>query len=126
MSGAVLIADDNQSIRRVLRSVLEKDAECTVCGEAENGLVALQKIKELQPDLVVLDFSMPVLNGIEVLRAVKRARPAMPVILFTMFKDKYLEAEAFAAGASVIISKTDGIGTLVDQARVLLKYSRLY
>jgi two-component system chemotaxis response regulator CheB len=123
MLGAILIADDNQSVRRVLRTVLEKDGDCCICGEAENGAIAIQKVKELQPDLVVLDFSMPVLNGLEVLRALKRVRPAMPVILFTMFKDKYLEAEAYTAGASVVISKTTDIGTLVDQARVLLKYS---
>lgn len=124
MSRAILLADDNQSVRKVLRSVLEKQGDCTVCGEAENGYIAVQKVKELHPDLVVVDFSMPVLNGLEVIRALKQTRPAMPVILFTMFKDRYLEAEAFAAGASVVISKTDGIGILIEQAKVLLKYSQ--
>jgi DNA-binding NarL/FixJ family response regulator len=123
MPGTILIADDNLSIRRVLRFALENGG-CQICGEAENGSVALKKVRELHPDLVVLDFSMPVLNGLEVLRALKRERPAMPVILFTMFKDKYLEADAFAAGASVVISKAAGVDTLIEQARVLLKYSR--
>lgn len=124
MPGTVLIADDNLTIRKVLRSALEKEADCSVCGEAENGSIALQRVKELHPDLVVLDFSMPVLNGLEVLRALKQVRPAMPVIFFTMFKDKYLEAEAFAAGASVVISKATGLSSIVDQARILLRYSK--
>ncbi len=124
MARAILIADDNLSIRRVLRSALENVGECSICGEAENGATAIDKVKELHPDLVILDFSMPVLNGLEVLRALKRLRPTMPVILFTMFKDRHLEAEAFAAGASVVISKAAGIDTLIEQTRVLLKYSK--
>jgi len=123
MKGAILIADDNVSIRRVLRSALEK--EDYICGEAENGFVAIDKIKDLHPDLIILDFSMPGLNGLEVLRALKQERPAIPVILFTMFKDKYLEAEAFAAGASVVISKAAGLDSVIKQACVLLKYSHL-
>ena len=124
MPGTVLIADDNLSIRRVLRFALESEGGCTVCGEAENGSIAIAKARQLHPDLVILDFSMPAVNGLEVLRTLKREQPALPVILFTMFKDKYLEAEAFAAGASVVISKASGITTLIDQTRVLLKYSR--
>lgn len=123
MPQAILIVDDNLNIRRILRCVLEKDGDYSICGEAENGSIAIDKVIELNPDLVVLDFSMPVLGGLEVLRAVKRVRPAMPIILFTMFKDKYLDAEAFAAGASVVIAKAAGVDTLVEQVRVLLKYS---
>ncbi len=121
MKGAILIADDNVSIRRVLRSALEKE-DCSIC-EAENGFVAVDKVKELQLDLIILDFSMPGLNGLEVLRALKEECPATPVILFTMFKDKYLEAEAFAAGASVVLSKAAGLDSLIKQACVLLRYS---
>jgi two-component system invasion response regulator UvrY len=124
MPGAILIVDDNFSIRRVLRSALERDGGCKVCGEAENGSVALSKVRELHPDLVVVDFSMPVMNGLEVIRVLKRECPGMPVILFTMFKDTFLEAEAFAAGASVVISKAAGVNALIEQTRVLLKYSR--
>jgi two-component system chemotaxis response regulator CheY len=78
MPNAVLIADDNVSIRKVLRSALEKEGEYTICGEAENGSITIDKVQELHPDLVVLDFSMPVMNGLEVLRALKRLCPAMP------------------------------------------------
>jgi DNA-binding NarL/FixJ family response regulator len=120
---AILIADDNASVRRALRHVLEEESDWTICGEAVNGRDAIEKAERLQPDLVIVDFSMPVMNGLEAARALKRARPSTPVVLFTIFKDRFLEEEAFAAGISVVVAKEDGIGMLADQARILLKYS---
>ncbi len=122
MQRRILIADDNQAVRRAMRHMLEKDADYKVCGEAENGRDAVEKVRELQPDLVVVDFSMPVMNGLEVARALKRARPGIPIVLFTMFKDRFLEEEAFAAGVSVVVSKEEGISILSVCADVLLKY----
>ncbi len=123
MQRRILIADDNQAVRRAMRHMLEKDADFKVCGEAENGLEAIEKVGELRPDLVVVDFSMPIMNGLEVARALKRAEPGIPIVLFTMFKDRFLEEEAFAAGVSVVVSKEDGISMLSVCAGVLLKYS---
>ena len=120
---AILIADDNASVRRAVRHALEQSGEWTVCGEAVNGRDVVEKAEQLHPDLVVVDFSMPVMNGLEAARALKRCRPAMPVVLFTIFKDRFLEQEAFAAGISVVVAKEEGIGVLAEQAQVLLKYA---
>jgi DNA-binding NarL/FixJ family response regulator len=123
MQRRILIADDNQAVRRAMRHMLEMNADYKVCGEAGDGREAIEKEKELQPDLVVVDFSMPVMNGLEVARVLKRARPGVPIVLFTMFKDRFLEEEAFAAGVSVVVSKEEGISILDVCAGVLLKYA---
>jgi DNA-binding NarL/FixJ family response regulator len=120
---AILIADDNASVRRAIRHILEESGDLAVCGEAVNGREVIEKAEELHPDLVVVDFSMPVMNGLEAARALKRLKPALPVVLFTMFKDKFLEEEAFAAGISMVVAKEDGVAVLADRARVLLKYA---
>jgi DNA-binding NarL/FixJ family response regulator len=119
----ILIADDNLAVRRAMRRVLEMNADWRVCGEAENGREALEKERQLQPDLVVVDFSMPGMNGLEVARVLKRVSPATPVVLFTMFKDRFLEEEAFAAGVSMVVSKEEGIAMLAECAHALLRYS---
>jgi DNA-binding NarL/FixJ family response regulator len=117
------LADDNHAVRRAMRHTLERNEDYKVCGEAENGREAIEKERELQPDLVVLDFSMPVMDGLEVARALKRSRPGIPIVLFTMFKDRFLEQEAFAAGVNVVVSKEEGISILSVCAGVLLKYA---
>jgi DNA-binding NarL/FixJ family response regulator len=119
---AILIADDSAGVRRALRHLLEENGEWEVCAEAVNGLDAIEKEAELHPDLVVLDFSMPVMNGLETAKALKRTRPSLPVILFTIFKDRFLEQEAFAAGVSAVIAKENGVEALADYARVLFRY----
>ncbi|HUK26573.1 MAG TPA: response regulator transcription factor [Terriglobales bacterium] len=121
MQKAILIADDNEAIRRAIRKVLERSLDCTICGEATNGRELIEKERQLHPDLIVLDFSMPVMNGLEAARALKRERPGVPMLLFTMFKDRFLEEEAFAAGVSVVVSKEDGIAMLAECAGALLK-----
>ena len=123
MQRRILIADDNQAVRRAMRHMLEKEPDYKVCGEAEDGRDAVEKVKDLQPDLVVVDFSMPIMNGLEVARALKRARPGIPIVLFTMFKDRFLEDEAFASGVSVVVSKEEDISILSVCAGVLLKYA---
>jgi DNA-binding NarL/FixJ family response regulator len=120
---AILIADDNEAVRRAIRKVLERSLDCKICGEAENGRDAIEKERQLRPDLVVLDFSMPVMNGLEVARVLSREHPEVPLLLFTMFKDRFLEAEALAAGVSVVVSKEDGIALLAECADALLKHS---
>lgn len=121
MQRTILIVDDNEAVRRAIRHVLEKNPHWRVCGEAVNGREGIEKEKELQPDLVIVDLSMPVMNGLEVARALKRNRPTLHVVLFTMFKDKRLEEEAFASGISLVISKADGISALADFTDMLLR-----
>lgn len=123
MARDILIVDDSACVRKMIRHAFEKEAGCTICGEAENGVEGIEQAENLHPDLVVVDFSMRALNGLEVAKALRRSRPDMPIVLFTLFKDANLEREAFAAGVSFVVSKEEGLEGLTDSARFLLKYS---
>ena len=91
-----------------------------VCGEAENGREAIEKARELKPDLIVLDLSMPIMNGLEAAPVLRQMLPPVPIILFTLYANKFLEQEAFSAGVTAVVSKDANLKTLVSQAGELL------
>ena len=109
MASSVLIVDDNVSIRRSLRSCIEYHGEMIVCGEAENGAVALEKVKELQPDVVILDLQMPVMNGLEAAREIAVISPQTAMVMLTLHTHDQLVADAKAAGIAEVLSKTDAV-----------------
>ena len=120
MPKTVLVVDDNEFIRRALCLVLTSEGGFDVCGEAENGQDAIEKAQALHPDLIVMDLSMPVMNGIEAARALKALMPAVPVIIFSEYSDVFSENEARSAGISALVSKSQHVSVLVDKARALL------
>ncbi len=105
MSVKVLLADDHKIVRDGLRTLLEKNAEVKVVGEAEDGRTAVQLAKKLSPDIVIMDVAMPDLNGIEATRQILEERPAVKVIAVSMHSDKRFVAEMLKAGASAYLSK---------------------
>lgn len=115
----VLIVDDHAHIRRATRAIFESEPEFKVCGEAVNGREAIDKARELRPDLIVLDFSMPVMNGLEAARLLKKILPEVPVIMLTAHENAFSDLVARAAGVSAVISKENS-RDLVTQARTLL------
>jgi two-component system, chemotaxis family, chemotaxis protein CheY len=117
---SVLIVDDNASIRQALCELFKREADFEVCGEAENGKVAIQKAQELHPDLIVLDFSMPVMNGFEAARVVKRLMPTVPLIMYSAFGDQFAEHQARLIGFSEVVSKSEHASVLILKARSLL------
>jgi DNA-binding NarL/FixJ family response regulator len=119
MPKAVLVVDDNEFIRRSLCKVFTSEADFEVCGEAENGREAIEKALELRPDLIVMDLSMPVMNGIEAARALKGLLPTVPLIIFSAYSDVFSENEARSAGVAALVSKSDHVSVLIDKARVL-------
>lgn len=116
----LLIADDNPSIRHLVRSVLEQEGY-EICGEAEDGIQAIDSAKQLQPDLILLDISMPRLGGPEVASVLKRALPKTRIILFTLFDDAIGKAVATALGVDLVLSKTEGMETLLESVQTVLK-----
>jgi DNA-binding NarL/FixJ family response regulator len=118
---SILIVDDSSSIRRMLRAVLEVRSDWRVCGEAENGREAVDQALHLCPDLIVLDLSMPVMNGIQAARELQRLLPRVPILMFTTFSDSHTEKEALASGVAAVRSKLDGIGPLFASIQDLLK-----
>jgi DNA-binding NarL/FixJ family response regulator len=116
----ILIVDDSPVIRRTLRTLFELQTEWAVCGEAGNGRDGIDQALQLRPDLVVIDLIMPVMNGIEATRALKRLMPAIPLVMFTTFADTFLAKEALTAGVDVLVPKSEGATTLVRHIQTLL------
>ena len=107
MKHTVLIVDDNTRIRSSLRSWIEGNADFQVCGEAENGMVAVQKVEEMHPDIVILDLQMPVMDGLEAARKISNIAPATAMVMFTMHPSRELLKVAQAVGVRDVVSKTD-------------------
>ena len=115
----ILVVDDSRVVRDALRILFEKEHGLTICGEAEDGVDAIVKAKELKPDLILLDLVMPKLNGAVVASVLKRMVPEVPIILFTTYEGS-LDALPPIVGVDVIVSKADGFKNLVRRVRELL------
>jgi two-component system response regulator NreC len=109
LSYTILIVDDNALIRHTLRSCIEKNTDWYICGEAENGKVAVDKAQELHPDIVILDFQMPVMNGLEAARSIASCVPTAVILMLTMHYSEQLRKDAHAAGISDVLSKTENV-----------------
>ena len=120
MHHTILVVDDSPSIRRLIRSCVEQNTDWEVCGEAENGLDGVQMAWQLHPDLIVMDLSMPVMNGIEAAHAIHGSMPSVPLIIFSGYSDVLSPEEASAAGITALVSKSENISVLVGTARDLL------
>jgi DNA-binding NarL/FixJ family response regulator len=116
----ILLADDNQVILQLLRRLIESHAGWLVCGEAATGQEALAKAIELKPDLLVLDFAMPGLNGLQVAEQISRACPNLPIILHTIHDFPEMIAEAKRVGIREVVSKGDTAIRLLDTMESLL------
>lgn len=117
MQKSILIVDDNAAVRRAVRSIFEAQQEFDVCGEAANGQEAIDKARQLRPDLIVLDFSMPVMNGVEAADVLNKTMPEVPVIMLTAHKNQFVELVARAAGVRKVLQKGAGMeGSLREAA----------
>lgn len=110
----VLIADDNVYVRDLLHTFLRGAPDILVCGEAASGTEAIQKAKELSADVVLLDLSMPSMNGIEAASILKKTVPGVRVVLFTLYSDSLPKNTVSEMGVDVVLSKTDGVTHLLD------------
>lgn len=109
MAHRILIVDDSAIIRHSIRICIEHNTDWEVCGEAENGQVAIEKVRQLRPDVVTLDWQMPVMNGLEAAREISRIAPLATLLMITLHENLLLTEEAQAAGIKEVLSKTDGV-----------------
>ena len=119
MNKRVLVVDDNEVIRLIVRSALEMHTSYVV-NEAVDGVDALEKADTLNPDLVVMDLSMPRMSGLDATRTLKKAHPPTQVVLFTLHKDSVSDSDAHRAGVSAVVAKSDGLETLLHEVAHLL------
>ncbi len=112
----VLVVDDSVVIRRMVIDVLSSDPQIEVVGFAQNGQVAQTKVDELRPDAVTMDVEMPLMNGIEAVRALRRRHARMPVIMFSTLTERGGAAtlDALAAGASDYVCKPANVGSIAE------------
>lgn len=109
MARRILIADDSTIIRNALRSRIEQTPGLQVCGEAEDGRRAVEQVKELNPDVVILDLQMPVMNGLEAAQEISRIAPDLPMLMFTLYSNDQLLNAARAVGIRDVFSKSSGL-----------------
>lgn len=115
----ILVVDDNPSVRSYLRSLLEQQGTWQVCDEARTGREALQRVTKSIPDLILLDFQMPDLNGLEVARQVVRLCPEIPILMVTIHLSKQLAEEARKVGIRGACAKSD-VSSIVEAVDTLL------
>ena len=111
----VVVADDFADMRHLVRMTLERSGRFKIVAEAENGLEAIDRAQELQPDILLLDLSMPVLSGMEALPQIRAASPDTKVVVLSGFDRSRMEAEAIAGGAVGYLEKGLRPGQLVDE-----------
>ena len=120
MKKSVLIADDHEMIRKALCQLFASQQDFEVCAEAENGKEAVEMAQVFLPDLILLDLSMPVMNGVEAACELKRLMPMVPIIVFSDYGSVFSEREARSSGFSAVVSKTEQLSVLLGKARAAL------
>ena len=102
----VIVADDHPIIRKMVRSVLQEQPHIEVCAEADNGAQALEQAKKIKPDVTILNIAMPVLNGFDAAREIKRQLPEVAIVILSTHADQQFVKEAKKIGIGVYVSKS--------------------
>jgi DNA-binding NarL/FixJ family response regulator len=116
----VLVVDDHAVIRRGVQGILRSYPEWELCGEAENGQEAIKLAETLKPEIIIMDVSMPVLNGLEATRIIHELLPNTRILLLTLHSSTELVRTAFRAGARGYVLKSDAEHDLVRALNVVV------
>jgi two-component system, chemotaxis family, chemotaxis protein CheY len=116
----ILVADDNPAIRRCLRGLLDQQSDWLVCDEVSNGKEAVERFRQIKPDLIVIDFQMPEMNGLDAARHIVKLSPKTPILMVTINLSKQLSEEARKAGIRGACAKSN-IGSVVEGVGALLR-----
>jgi DNA-binding NarL/FixJ family response regulator len=116
----VLIVDDHPAIRRGVQGILHSFPEWELCGEADNGQEAIRLAEALKPEIIIMDVSMPVLNGLEATRIIRGSLPNTKVLLLTLHSSSELVRSAFRAGARGYVLKSDAEQELIRALNIVL------
>ncbi|MBA2269154.1 MAG: response regulator transcription factor [Chthoniobacterales bacterium] len=122
----ILIADDHEVVRDGLRALIEHEPGWEICGTAVTGREAVERAKELKPDIAVLDMTMPELSGLEAVQQIKRALPQTEVLVFSAHRSEDVVAQVFDAGAKSYICKADAGRHLVAAIRSLAEHKPFF
>jgi DNA-binding NarL/FixJ family response regulator len=120
MLKCILIVDDNARIRRLIRDLLERESGFEVCGEAVDGYDAIEKAQRLKPDLIILDMSMPRMNGIEAAPRLKKILPKTPIVVCTSYEAALEGFDVRKLGIDIVVPK-DNLSLLLEIVQGLLE-----
>jgi DNA-binding NarL/FixJ family response regulator len=120
----ILIADDHEIVRHGLRRLLETQPGWQICGEAGSGTEVVEKARQLKPDIVILDYSMPELNGAEAARRILAHAPETEILILTMHDSEQLLREVLALGARGYVLKSDAMSEMVAAVKSLIQHKR--
>lgn len=121
----ILIAEDRQSMRSALKTLVRLRPGWEVCGEAEDANEAIAKTTELQPDLIIMDYKMYNSDGLRAAHDIFKVQPDVPIVMFTLYKTDELEYTAQLMGIRHVIGKEDGVQSLFRAIEVELKNRQL-
>lgn len=124
MNAKIIVADDHRMVREGLRSLIERQPGLSVTAEARDGTEAVSLTKKHRPDLVVMDISMPNLNGLEATRLIRKEKDQTRIIVLSMHADRRYVAEAFKAGADGYLLKDSAFGELSKAIKTVLQGKR--
>jgi two-component system response regulator NreC len=113
----IVLADDHRIVRQGVKTLLERESDLQVVGEAEDGQQAVHLVEQLAPRVLIVDIGMPGVDGLDVLREVRRSSPATSVVVLSMHSDEAYVREALIGGASAYVLKSAGAGELLDAVR---------
>lgn len=119
MQKRVLIVEDHKIVRRLVASLFERQG--FEVSEAENGAQGVEKAERTNPDLVILDLTMPIMNGLDAARALHITRPEIPLLMLTNASGSSLEREAQSVGIAAVVCKSNSVDELLDRAKALIK-----
>jgi DNA-binding NarL/FixJ family response regulator len=121
----ILVVDDSPLMRRCLRSLLEQQDHWRVCSEASNGQEAIDRVQQAAPDVIVLDFQMPKMNGLDAAKEIRRKAPNVPILMVTLHMSPQLEDQAKKVGIRGACDKGD-ISCVVEGVETLLQHGTYY
>ena len=119
MANGILVVDDASFMRMMIKDVLSKNG-FTILGEAENGLKAVEKYKELQPELVIMDITMPEMDGIQAVKEIKKINSAAKIIMCSAMGQQAMVIEAIQAGAKYFIVKPFNADRVIEAVKKVL------
>ena len=123
----ILIVDDHETLRRGVRALLVAiSSRWEVCGEAEDGQEAVEKVQKLEPDLVILDVSLPVVSGLEVARQIRQLAPCVKIVVFSVHEAPTVKAEFHSIGADAFVVKSAPSTELIAAVSRLLPPNQKY
>jgi DNA-binding NarL/FixJ family response regulator len=121
----ILIVDDSSLVRQRLRDLLQQHPDWDVVGEAANGRDAIDRVQQLNPDVIVLDFLMPGMDGLQAARELARVVPTIPILMFTMHMSRQLMQEARKVGIRGAVAKSD-VTRVIEGLEALLRHEQFF